>query len=329
MPIGPEPADAVIRAEAEAWFARMQGPDAQDTAAAFEHWRESDPRCQQAYASLERKIEVTKLLHFTATGRERDLTRARASSLMAKPIRYKIAAAVLVLLCVAGAASLLRGAPVSKTAFAATRIGQIRPQRLADGSLVILDTNSQIAFDLSGRARIVRLVRGRARFDVAHNPDRPFIVEAAGQTVTATGTIFDVALYGANVRVSLLRGSVEIARDSALRRSRGSVARLRPGEAVDTTIGQPMHEVTPAARGEDQWVGGMLSFDATPLSEVLGQTNRYSTTHIRLAEPTLAGLKVSGAFHPVPLDDLSKSLATAFSLHAETLSNGDIVLHKR
>jgi transmembrane sensor len=241
----------------------------------------------------------------------------------------------MILVCVAGVASLLEGAPLpsrsvaSVASVASTRVGQIRPQRLPDGSVVTLDTDSRIAFTLTAHNRIVRLVHGRARFDVAHNPARPFVVEAGGQTVTATGTVFDVALYGENLRVTLLRGSVDVAQGLARRREYVAITRLRPGEVMQATHSQPVPRITSSARGEDQWVDGMLSFKATRLSEVLAQTNRYATAKIQLAEPSLADLRVTGAVHPVPVDHLAASLAAAFFLRAETLPNGSIVLHAR
>jgi len=329
VPSGPKQADAAIRNQAEAWFARMRAPNAASFARDFEQWRSSDPRCAVEFARLEEKVDFTKLLRLTATGRGRDLRRARGFGGGAIPAPYQMAAAVIVLLCVIGAASLLHGSSTGGASVAATRIGQIRPQQLADGSVVTLDTDSKIAFSFSERVRSVRLLQGRARFNVAHDNRRPFIVAAAGRTVTATGTIFDVALYDTKIRVSLLRGAVEVARGWTPPGKRGAVARLRPGEVMQATVGQPEQEITSAARGEDQWVGGMLSFDAMPMSDLLAQTNRYSSAKIRLASPGLAKLRVTGAFRPVPLDHLAATLSTAFSLRLETRPDGDIVLHQR
>src|SRR3546814_9532022 len=56
----------------------------------------------------------------------------------------------------------------------ATAIGQQHDVALEDGSRVRLDTNSALVVRYSRKHRDVVLERGRAQFDVAHAPQRPF-----------------------------------------------------------------------------------------------------------------------------------------------------------
>src|SRR3546814_3966246 len=73
-----------------------------------------------------------------------------------------------------------------------TVLGERRVVTLADGSTVSLDAASEVRVAYSERARELALVRGQARFDVAHDPRRPFAVQARDQRVVATGTAFNV-----------------------------------------------------------------------------------------------------------------------------------------
>jgi len=75
-----------------------------------------------------------------------------------------------------------------------------------------------------------------------------------------------------------------------------------------------------------QWVTGMLSFDGTPLAQVLDQTNRYSATKIRLGSRALEGLQVTGAFRPLPVKGLAESLAATFSLKVKQMPDGGFLL---
>src|SRR3546814_1264895 len=75
-----------------------------------------------------------------------------------------------------------------------TVLGERRVVTLADGSTVSLDAASEVRVAYSERARELALVRGQARFDVAHDPRRPFAVQARDQRVVATGTAFNVDL---------------------------------------------------------------------------------------------------------------------------------------
>ena len=73
-----------------------------------------------------------------------------------------------------------------------TAIGERATFTLNDGSVVTLNTNSQLAVDFSEGRRDIRLSRGEASFDVAKNPDRPFVVRAGEGVVWAVGTAFSV-----------------------------------------------------------------------------------------------------------------------------------------
>ena len=75
-------------------------------------------------------------------------------------------------------------------------VGETRFVTLEDGSHVHLDSRSAIAVRYDGSQRRIALLQGEAWFEVAPNKDRPFVVEAAGGSVTARGTAFDLALEG-------------------------------------------------------------------------------------------------------------------------------------
>src|SRR3546814_8198577 len=57
----------------------------------------------------------------------------------------------------------------------------------------------------------VRLLAGRAWFDVAHDERHPFTVSAADARVRVTGTAFDVGLDDDSIDVTLARGGVQVA----------------------------------------------------------------------------------------------------------------------
>ena len=69
-----------------------------------------------------------------------------------------------------------------------TVIGERSTFTLSDGSVVTLNTNSELVVDFSEGRRDIRLSRGEANFDVAKNPDRPFVVRAGDGVVWAVGT---------------------------------------------------------------------------------------------------------------------------------------------
>jgi ferric-dicitrate binding protein FerR (iron transport regulator) len=68
--------------------------------------------------------------------------------------------------------------------------------KLADGSIVWLNKNSSLNYPeaFSGNNRTVR-VTGEAYFDIAKNPDMPFVIENAEFEVKVLGTSFNIFSY--------------------------------------------------------------------------------------------------------------------------------------
>src|SRR5690606_34195438 len=87
--------------------------------------------------------------------------------------------------------NLLGPKPLATQAFR-TELGQRSTVTLPDGSVVTLNTDTVVRTRADGERRLVYLDKGQAFFEVAKDPRRPFVVTAAGRTVTALGTAFDV-----------------------------------------------------------------------------------------------------------------------------------------
>jgi transmembrane sensor len=68
------------------------------------------------------------------------------------------------------------------------------------------------------------------------------------------------------------------------------------------------------APAETRWVTGMLALDATPLGEAVAAINRYNGVQIRLADPALAVLRVTGAFHVHDPGGFAGAVAATFGL---------------
>jgi transmembrane sensor len=302
----------------------MDGPNADQHRVAFERWRKADPAHARAYASLVETWQDTALISQTSLDEARSLSRARQPFHGWGGVRLAVAAACVVALGLSVAAyfhiELL--VPMQPPAvYIATSVGVIRTQRLSDGSLVTLDTDSAITVDLSSALRLIRLTRGRARFDVAHDANRPFKVDAGDGEVVARGTLFDVDITRADLIVSLYRGAVDV-RLTPRDGSRPVVRRLAPRQRfLQATTGfEPVVNATPA--GEDRWTGGMLSFDSVTLADVASQANRYSNQHI-LVTPLASALKVTGTFRSGRSEDLARSLAAMFNLPLRRQADGN------
>lgn len=336
--------------EGSLWFARMRGPDAQSYRPQFEHWLSLGASHRDAY---ERAGEIFALGRFLASQREEIEAEANDNEPMGHSWKWVAIAASLLLAIGAGgwfANSELRGS-ASGTAQVAqlnartaterglydTVVGGRRNIRLADGSVVELDEGSELSTDFNKSRRELKLERGRARFEVAHE-GRPFIVLAGGGSVTARGTVFDVILgKDKRVTVRLLRGAVDVERPQGVKgdRSAGAVARLEPGEVLSfaaiTPVALPRISgkaaIEPVTLRPDQPL--IREYERTPLSAVVAEANRDSATSIRLADPGIGALRVSGRFRVDNADQVADRLAVLFDLDVERTKSDEITLRKR
>ncbi|WP_447414957.1 FecR family protein, partial [Clostridium perfringens] len=86
--------------------------------------------------------------------------------------------------------------------------------------------------------RFVRMLKGEAHFDVAHNPARPFIVKAGDSTLRAVGTAFNVRLRPELTELTVIEGRVAVRDSGAATRTvaAGSAAAIRGGTVAVTQL---------------------------------------------------------------------------------------------
>jgi transmembrane sensor len=169
--------------------------------------------------------------------------------------------------------------------------------------------------------RVVELVRGQAYFEVAHEARR-FRVDAAGASVVATGTEFNVDRSGQSVTVTMIDGQVAVvptgvaltspgeALQGAVNLSKGQQMRLQSGAIV--AIDTPADVSASVA-----WLKQQIVFDRRPLSEVAEAFNRYSSVRIEVADPELRNLQISGVFNSYDTDSFLTFIETLDGLAVE------------
>jgi transmembrane sensor len=187
----------------------------------------------------------------------------------------------------------------------ATMLGERRVITLADGSHVSLDSDSEVTVQYTNSARLLHLVRGQARFDVAHDVERPFSVLAGGQKVIATGTAFNIDLNGSKVLVTLIEGHVIVVDERSPLgamaipelESRHRSVELTAGEQLSASS-EGLPDVRPAnIPRATAWINGRLIIDDEPLSQVVAQVNRYTTTPIKIDDSEISAMRISGVFN--------------------------------
>jgi transmembrane sensor len=199
----------------------------------------------------------------------------------------------------------------------------IEAHNLADGSVVELNRGAELAVAFSPAERHVRLERGEAHFTVAKNPDRPFIVSAAGIDVRAVGTQFDVRFDATELDVVVTEGRVKVGSIPLVSAGERAVVALAPG-------GPPPRRETLSAGQLDRllrWRPRELDFNGAVLTEFVAAFNRYNAVQLVIADPALADIKLSARLRSDNVDALVRLLERGFDIRAERVGN-EILLRK-
>jgi transmembrane sensor len=207
-----------------------------------------------------------------------------------------------------------------------TAVGGRKKITLADGSSVILNTDSRLDVDFSGRCRDVRLVRGEAYFEVVHDKARPFTVHANNYVVRDIGTAFDVHLSKAgSIEIGVTKGSVEVKPARGADVSDGAKSRGIVTAGHDIVLGEKVERPEAVSNVELgrklAWRQGQLIYTGQPLREVLADISRYSDIRIELSDPALENLPVGGAFRIDQIEAIFAALETNFGVHAEWIDS--------
>ncbi|HET6431551.1 FecR family protein [Dyella sp.] len=315
---------------AEAWLARLHSPARSSVDEdAFERWRGADPEHAAAYAEVEYLhrnaglLAADPLLRAAARAARRDLARRP----QARPQRgWRLAAGLAAALLVAvGVGWMVRdGAPVERTY--ATQVGLPQAITLADGTRVQLDAQSSLVTRFGPRQREVILRNGRAQFAVAADPERPFLVRVDGSLIRDVGTTFQVDRSAQGTTVGLLEGRVAVSHAGSAGAPAWS-SELAPAQQLHIdTDGRPAAVTALDLVQAQAWPRGQLDFSERRLDHLLESMNRYSTTQLRLGDPSLAALKVSGSFHAGDQQALAKALAQGWRLRVQRTGPDELTL---
>lgn len=273
------------RAEAAAWLARLRSEErtAEDERG-FRAWLADSEHNREAF-------EVTNSIFDMAGAADRSILASREVPVAPVSRRHVLRAGVgLAAASVAGIAVYLRSG-----ATYATEIGEQRKVSLEDGTLVALDTDTEIRVSMNDERRRVQLRRGRAHFDVAEDPVRPFEVIAGNQSFTASRSHFDVSREGVLVSVLLEDGPVSVA--STEGDDRLPLPRIvLPGQRLVFAADQFVREERPVLANAIAWRHGRLAFFEEPLSAAVAEMNRYTRRPIVILDPAVAEMRISGNY---------------------------------
>jgi transmembrane sensor len=333
-----------IENAAAQWLLRRDAADwTPEHQAELDQWLQGSPSHRVAYIRLQSVWKNTPRLKSVAAGlptgipapglierspffalkalpddNPEDLENPDTGTVQRKTRPYALAASILLGFLTAASAYYLRPTGTTYT----TPIGGMTTVPTKDGSTITLNTASQIRVQLTETERRIDLSRGEAFFEVAHDPTRPFIVNAGNNHITAIGTKFSVLLAKGNpekVRVIVTEGTVrleegaasavpvsglisgligrgnhhpgksaitpEINPDTGIVLQKGSDQIFLPAGTIALASGtgvQIHHEPLPEVEQALSWRTGYVVLTKTPLADAVREFNRYNTRQLIL-----------------------------------------------
>jgi transmembrane sensor len=323
-PTGPRETAADIEQAAADWVARLdRGPLSDEEQAELEQWAAADSRHSGAYArAMALNIHLDRVV---ALGNNFPV----APEPMEAPTRRRVMAVAAGVLVAAttgiGLFTLNRRSASAPAASIATAKGAVRQVALREGSRITLNTGSQVRPDLTPDLRRIDLDEGEALFDVTKDPDRPFIVYAGDLSVRAVGTSFTVRRTGPDaIRVVVTEGVVEVSRkDEVLGRVHAGISFAV--EAASTPIITTLNpsQVDSALA----WREGRLDLQGMTLSEAAEEFSRYSNLRIRVNDPSIANLHITGVYATSDPEGFARNVALSLGLRSERRGD-EVILSK-
>nr|WP_319509991.1 FecR domain-containing protein [uncultured Draconibacterium sp.] len=200
-------------------------------------------------------------------------------------------------------------------------VGSRTVVELSDGSVVHLNYGSQIKYpqNFLGETRSVTLI-GEGYFEVAHNPDKPFVVKTNDMNIKALGTSFNVLAYSDADRVetTLVNGKVVLEQE----KSDGSIKRfgtMIPGQHV------AYHKVTgtiSSSKGSVDkyiaWTDGKLVFENEPIQNIAQRLSRMFNVEIKV-DKKVEQYKYTVTFIDEPLFQILELLSVATPIRYKAL----------
>jgi transmembrane sensor len=360
----PFPDRKAIAETAVEWLVKFDGDNPPTAAelAEFREWLSRSPQHWEEVNNLNAFWSnniLTELM--VPLGKYREHERSKGRSRRMRSFLPAAIAAVLILAFVFTFGTVLISPPLEATnGLYVTAVGQQQSITLADGSVLQLNTNSQVKVDYNQQHRNVLLLQGEVHFDVAKKPKLPFRVYGGGGRVQAVGTAFTVYLKNKDMDVLVTEGRVAVAtlnnRDSTHPAATGNSAdaqsmsdfaaqfevqdylEVDEGQGVTVKVadnltdsGQLSLDMVKTIDQDEltrrqSWREGLLVFSGEPLSEVIDQVGRYTTVTIEIADPAVGAIQIGGRFKAGNVEAMLAALEANFGLQVTKLNYDRVLL---
>ncbi len=347
----PFPNQGEIEERAASWIAIIDRGISSEEQKALEAWLEASPlhgdtlvKCASMWDLLDVLQPIAKLMPIDEI--ETPISpNARMAANEPSWFQSLKVASVAILIVGAGVFVGLSNAPRPETIFIAadaepelqggensqsykTAVGEISTVTLADGSVVKLNTDSEMVVQFTDSQRSVDLLQGEVYFDVKKDATKPFVVSVGNDQVTAIGTAFSV---DASDLLNDQRSVAEVVVTEGKVRVNSSKGKLPlylvPGQKAIADDNQLLVSADADSETLLAWREGFVVFEGESLTQVIQEIDRYTPLKFRIMDQDLASISVGGFFKTGDLEQLLLVLENNFGVASKQVGN-EILLSK-
>ena len=199
--------------------------------------------------------------------------------------------------------------------------GKQRNLILADGSTILMNTDTAISVNYSTQQRHITLHDGEAYFVVAADAKRPFQVQTEYGTVRALGTAFNIKIREQQETVTVYQHAVKVTTEH------GEVLENLPeGQAVvfTETVIDPVK--TGTLQRTKAWRDQRMIFQDRPLADVIAELNRYRSGRIIIMNNAIKKLPVTGVFDTVDTNVALKTIEQSLPINVTKITEKMVLL---
>ncbi len=308
-------------ATAAMWVRRIDDPQfSERDLAAFEHWIGLDVQNRDAFEQaqavwVETQLpdsSIDQILALAPTGKPRSWFLPKGRWLVSGLAGGMASLALAYLFMQTTLPAPQPGPDTGSFQTVGTETGMTRTLRLADGSELQLNTQTELSYDMEGDTRRIRLVQGEVFFQVAKDPQHPFEIRTRDHLIRVLGTAFNVRNYDGDYELYVTEGTVRLSG----RGLSGPIDLTRGRSAMIDKAGHVSIDRLDENRSL-AWRSGMIVFEDETLSRILHEIDRYFPEDL---SPLAAGADDSQRYSAVlHIDDLNQVLEQLSAISSQEL----------
>lgn len=186
---------------------------------------------------------------------------------------------------------------------------EVKTETLSDGSVITLNKLSSISYNHNfGKKRAVNL-KGEAFFEVAPDPNKPFVIQANEVVVTVLGTSFNVKTDEQKTEVVVETGKVRVQwKEEYVLLEKGETAVFTTGTLQKTKARNEFHQY---------FRTGTLVCRETTIEELVEKLKEIYGREIRIENSSVAKRRINTVFKDQSLENILEIISKTLSIRVE------------